>query len=161
MVNPSKRKGDEMEWALLAWAGRFLADVGSPLTVERTRAGYERDHGDLHVLTPDRVLLAAWQAKNRREWSISAWVDQTAWQAQQARARFGALFVKRPRVADPGRTFAIMPATEYLRLLVTLDRAEHERGTALDALYAAEAQRCRCERLPELSLSVAHCEVHP
>lgn len=132
MSNPSKAKGDRFEWDTIGWAEGFLAEVGSPLRVERTRAGYQRDWGDILVQRPDDTILSTLQLKNRREWNISAWTDQTVRQQTAVRARFGALFVKRPRVLDPGRTFAIMPANEYLRLLVQLDRAEREL-TALDA----------------------------
>lgn len=145
MANPSRDKGNAYEWDLVNWAARFLGDVASPLAVERTRAGYQRDWGDVLVLAPDRSVLATWQAKNRREWNLSAWVDQMVRQQAAVRARFGALLVKRSRVGDVGRSYAILPANEYVRLLA--------------ALYAAESQRCRCERLTELALGGARTGV--
>lgn len=141
MVNPSKRKGDSFEWALIAAAQApdgALAEVG--LCVERTRAGYERDYGDVHVLTPDRQLLAALQAKNRREWKISAWLDDAEWQAHRARARWGVLIVKRPRVADVGRSLAVTSVAAHLRLLASLHEAERRARVAEETLAALRAQ---------------------
>ena len=138
MSNPSKEKGDRFEWDTIKWAEQFLADVASLLTVERTRAGYERDYGDLLVRTPDDRTLAALQLKNRREWNISAWCDAAQWQGERARARFAALLVKRTRVADCGRAYAIMPANVYLRLLALLYEAERDRDAARAELTMTE-----------------------
>ena len=122
MVNPSKIKGDRFEWDLVNDATVALVPAG--LEIERTKAGSERDLGDLHIRTPDRRVLAACQAKNRRERKWSAWTDDALRQAQRARARFGVLFVKRIGVASVLRSYAIMPIAEYLRLLVALHTAE-------------------------------------
>ena len=132
MSNPNKRRGDEYECAVCAFAAEHLDETG--LSVKRTRAGYERDYGDLHVLTPDRALLAVVQAKNRREMRLAGWTDATMAQAHAARARFGALAVKRPRVADVGRSYAVMPLDTYLRLLGSLHLAETAAGIHLVAL---------------------------
>lgn len=138
MANPQKRKGDAYEWDTIAWAERFLSDVASVLTIERTRAGYERDYGDLLVRTPDDRTLATLQLKNRREFKIGPWCNDAQWQGERARARFAALFVKRTRVADPGQAFAIMPANVYLRLLAQLYAAERDRDAALAELTMGE-----------------------
>lgn len=132
MSNPNKRRGDEYEWAVCAFAAEHLDETG--LSVKRTRAGYERDHGDMHVLTPDRALLAVVQAKNRREMKLAEWTDAMTVQAHAARARFGALVLKRPRVADVGRSYAVMPLDAYLRLLGSLYLAETAAGVHLVAL---------------------------
>lgn len=122
MVNPSKIKGDVFEWNLVNAATTVLEPTD--LEIERTKAGSERDLGDLHIRTPDRAVLAACQAKNRRERKWSAWMEDAGRQAERARARFGALIVKRIGVADVLRSYAIMPVGEFLRLLIALHAAE-------------------------------------
>lgn len=125
MSNPSKRKGDEFEWDLVALANDpdgVLHAAG--LTVERTRAGYERDEGDLLVLTPDRQRLATIQAKNRRERKWSEWLAATERQGVAARARFAALIVKRNGIGDVGRSYVISTVAAYLDLLAALRAAE-------------------------------------
>jgi hypothetical protein len=131
MVNPSKRKGDCFEWDLVALGedpAGVLAAAG--LTVERTRAGYERDEGDLLVLTPDRQRLATLQAKNRRERKWSEWLADTERQGISARARFAALIVKRNGIGDVGRSYAITTVAAHLSLLAALHTAERARDEA-------------------------------
>jgi hypothetical protein len=139
--NPNKAKGDEFERDLRALANDpagVLAEVG--LTVERTRAGYERDEGDLLVLTADRQRLATLQAKNRRERKWSEWLAATEAQGITARARFAALIVKRNGIGDVGRSYAITTAHAHLRLLATLHEAETRARVAEELLAALREQ---------------------
>lgn len=142
MVNPSKIKGDEFERDLRALASEpegALAEAG--LTVERTRAGYERDHGDLHVLTADRQLLLTIQAKNRRERKWSEWLAATERQRIAARARFAALIVKRNGIGDVGRSYVISTVTGYLDLLASLHQAERELAEARRLIRTMAAEQ--------------------
>lgn len=127
MVNPSKAKGDQFEWDLIKVAEEVLAD--SVLTVERTRAGYARDYGDILIKLPDDQILGTIQAKNRKERKWHEWLEDTLRQAINVRARFSALIVKRIGIRDAGRSFAIMPADQWLRLLATLAERERELAT--------------------------------
>ncbi len=149
VTNPSKAKGDNYERDVRVVSNDpdgALATVG--LTMARTRAGYERDHGDLHVLTPDRQLVAACQAKNRREWRISAWLDQTITQAHRARAHWAVLIVKRPRVPDPLRSFAIMELAGWLRMVAALHDAQTRARVAEETLAALREQGVQIPRQP-------------
>ncbi len=149
MSNPSKRKGDQFEWDLLALANDpsgLLVPVG--LSVERTRAGYERDEGDLHVLTADRQRLATFQAKNRRERKWSEWLADTIRQGVTARARFAALIVKRNGIGDVGQSYAITTARTHLRLLASLHEAETRARIAEGQLAAPREQGVRLPTLP-------------
>lgn len=131
MANPSRDKGNAFEWALRTLANDpegTLHEAG--LTVERTRAGYERDEGDLLVLTPDRQRLATIQAKNRRERKWSQWLAATERQGVTARARFAALIVKRNGIGDVGRSYVISTVAAYFDLLAALHTAERERDEA-------------------------------
>jgi len=126
MANPQKDKGDAFEWALIKVAKEVVAETA--LTVERTRAGYQRDYGDILIKLPDDQILATVQAKNRREHKWGMWLEDTLRQAINVRARFSALIVKRNGIRDVGRSLAIMPADQWFRLLATL--AERERELA-------------------------------
>ena len=144
MVSPSKEKGDRFEWDTIKVANDpegALAQAG--LTVERTRAGYERDHGDLLVLTADRQRLATLQLKNRRERKWSEWLAATERQGIAARARFAALIVKRNGIADIGRSYVIGTVAGYLRLLATLHEAERRARVAEECLAALREQGVR------------------
>jgi hypothetical protein len=159
VTNPSKAKGDNYERDVRVVSNDpdgALATVG--LTMARTRAGYERDHGDLHVLTPDRQLVAACQAKNRREWRISAWLDQTITQAHRARAHWAVLIVKRPRVPDPLRSFAIMELAGWLRMVAALHEAERRARVAEETLAALREQGVQIPRQPRLPAGLTASE---
>jgi hypothetical protein len=149
MSNPNKRKGDQFEWDLIALGedpAGVLHEAG--LTVERTRAGYERDEGDLHVLTSDRQRLATLQAKNRRERKWSEWLADTERQGVAARARFAALIVKRNGIGDVGRSYAITTVHAHLRLLATLHEAETRARVAEQTLAALREQGIQIPTLP-------------
>lgn len=144
MSNPSKAKGDQFEWDLLKVAndpnGRLIESL---LIVERTRAGYERDEGDLLVLTPGRQRLATLQAKNRRERKWSEWLAATERQRATARARFAALIVKRNGIGDVGRSYAIQTVAQYFDLLAALYAADRRARIAEETLAALRAEGVR------------------
>jgi hypothetical protein len=150
MTNASKAKGDQFEWDTIKVANDpdgVLAEVG--LIVERTRAGYQRDEGDLLVLTPDRQRLATLQLKNRRERKWSEWLAATELQGVAARARFAALVVKRNGIADVGRSYTITTVHAHLRLLATLHEAETRARVAEETLAALREQGVEIPTLPQ------------
>lgn len=152
MSNPSKRKGDEFEWALVTLGENPEGDlVEAGLTVERTKAGYEREEGDILVLTPDRQRLATLQAKNRRERKWSEWLGDTERQRGTARARFAALIVKRNGIGDVGRSYAITTVRAHLSLLATLHQAETRARLAEEQLAALREQGVRVPTMRDQS----------
>jgi hypothetical protein len=106
MVNPQKVKGDRWEREVRDYA----SEHGFPGT-EKTRAGYERDRGDLH-LAPGLIA----QAKNHARINLPEWLAQLAEQVDNAAAEHGFLVVKRRGVADPGRGYAVQELSAHLRL---------------------------------------------
>jgi hypothetical protein len=144
MSNPSKAKGDQFEWDLIALGNAEDGALhGAGLSVERTRAGYERDHGDILVLTADDQRLATLQAKNRRERKWSEWLAATEQQGSAARARFAALIVQRNGIGDVGRSYAITTVREHLRLLAALHAAEVRARVAEELCAALREQGIR------------------
>ena len=107
MTNANKAKGDRAERA----ARDFYRANGFPGT-ERTRAGYARDHGDLH-LAPGAIA----QVKDCRTLRWQEWLSGLAEQKADARADAAWLVVKRPGQGDPGEWLAVMTVAEHARLL--------------------------------------------
>jgi hypothetical protein len=115
VTSSQKRKGDSFECAI-----RDHLDA-SGFDVERTRAGYERDYGDLHIMEPDEVeprrASVIIQAKNHRAHALGEWLTATALQREHAGARHGVLVVKRRGVGAPGRQYAVLELDDLLALL--------------------------------------------
>jgi hypothetical protein len=109
MSNPNKAKGDAFERAVQD----YLQANGFPWT-EKTRAGYARDHGDLH-LVPGPAVIG--QAKNHARITLAEWLRELAEQIEYAGADHGFLAVKRRGVGDPGRSYAVMELSALVRLL--------------------------------------------
>ena len=111
MSNPNKVRGDVFERVLRD----HLAETG--FTVARTRAGYERDHGDIHVLGDGHGPTVIVQAKNQRAHALGEWLAGTVLQRDQAGARHGVLVVKRRGIGAAGRQYAVMELDDLLALL--------------------------------------------
>ena len=127
-MHPSKVKGRRHELATVAALTELLAGTG--LLVERTRDGYERDGGDLHILTPDRVVLFVVQCKDVivKDWRLPEWLRDLATQCGIAHTARGFLAVKRPRVLDAASAYAVCDVAAMAALV-----AELHRLRALDA----------------------------
>lgn len=92
MPNANKRRGD--------WAERVTQDVLQELGFpwcQKTRAGYQRDLGDLH-LVPGQMVIA--QVKNVRTPLWSSWLDDLHEQMANAEADHGFLVWKRSGVGE-------------------------------------------------------------
>jgi hypothetical protein len=109
LPNRNKEKGDRGERAALK------AALDSGHDAKRTRAGYERDAGDLHLFTPSGKVVA--QVKDCKAYSWPAWFEQLDAQIAEAEAVTGFLWVKRPGMGDAGEWLAVMPAKHMLKLL--------------------------------------------
>jgi len=108
-VNRNKAKGDRAEMA----ARDFFRLNGFPGT-ERTRAGYTRDFGDLH-LSPGALV----QVKDCQVLRWSEWFTDLEEQIDGHGADVGFLMVKRPRMgpAQVGQWLAVMPVDRMTRLV--------------------------------------------
>ncbi len=119
-MHPSKVKGRRHELATVATLTELLAGTG--LLVERTRDGYERDGGDLHILTPDRTVLFVVQCKDVivKDWRLPEWLRDLAEQSATAHAARGFLSVKRPRVLDAAQAYAVCDLAAMAALVAEL-----------------------------------------
>ena len=109
MTNSNKRRGDWAERVVQAVFRRY----GFPWT-EKTRAGYERDLGDLH-LVPARAVIV--QVKNVRAPRWLEWLADLEEQKTNAGADV-ALLVWKPGGLGETR------ADEWLSVMRTRDMAE-------------------------------------
>lgn len=113
MTNSNKRRGDDFERS----QRDYYRLVGFP-HAERTRAGYERDGGDIHL---DPVVGVApgviAQAKNWGATNWTQWIHDLRLQVVAAHADVGFLAVKRRGVGEAGEQLAVMPMWEFLHLL--------------------------------------------
>ncbi|MEU2002029.1 hypothetical protein ACH47B_13140 [Rhodococcus sp. NPDC019627] len=113
MANRMKAKGDRYERDLREW----LRGNGFP-GCERTKAGYERDAGDLHL---DPVLgvgpAVICQAKDVKTPLWSEWLEGLDEQIGEARAEVGFLSVKRSRPGKKPLNLFVMPLEGGVELL--------------------------------------------
>ncbi len=105
MPNPQKNKGSAYE--------RLIRDYlnANGFSVDRTRAGWADDRGDLHG-----VSGFTWECKNHKSMALSTWVGELLVECSNARTDLGAVVHKRRGVTDPGEQYATLP----LRMLVQL-----------------------------------------
>lgn len=121
MVSANKKKGDFAEMVVRD----TLRKLGFPWT-ERTRAGYERDTADLHLL-PQRLVVA--QVKNVRTPRWMEWMADLEEQKINAGADVAFLVWKPYGVGETrsGEWLSVMRLQDYTELL---RRAGY--GTELD-----------------------------
>lgn len=107
MPNRMKEKGDRAEREAVATFHRN----GFP-AAERTRAGYFRDAGDIH-LTPGVIS----QVKDRKQYAWPEWLQQLADQKTEANADHAFLMVKRPGFGQGEQWLGVMPVEDLLNLI--------------------------------------------
>jgi hypothetical protein len=115
MTNPNKVKGDVFERAVRDHAEK------RGLRAEKTRAGYARDAGDVHILADMGGVLATLQAKNHRTWCLPEWLRALTEQRTEAKAQTAALVIKRRGTGDPGQSYVVLPYDDYLDLLLATE----------------------------------------
>lgn len=111
MAHPNKLKGDRWERAARDYC------LAEGFDADRTRAGYERDHGDIHLAATPAGPQVILQAKNEARIDLASYVRDTEAQRVAAGAEHGAAVVKRRGVGDPGSSYVVMTLDDYLRLL--------------------------------------------
>lgn len=144
MTNANKVKGDAFELSIT----RYLVSRG--LDAVRTRAGYERDYGDVHIR---RSAMSVWpsailQAKNHRAWKLAEWMRALPAQVAEAKALHGALVVKRPGVSAPGAQYVVMELDAWLDLLRQAGLSEVDECRARHCPPLGHVQECSGWVLP-------------
>lgn len=117
MSNPSKQKGTSFETAEV----RYFNERGLPC--ERRALHGNTDKGDVSGI-PDWTL----EMKNRRALDIGGAIDEARIEARNARTRWYAAIVKRPRKGDPGEAIAAMPVSLLVDLILELKATQQRIG---------------------------------
>lgn len=111
MSHPNKRKGDRFEIAVRDHCR------GAGFDADRTRAGYARDRGDIHLAATAAGPQVIVQCKNTARLDLASFLRDVADQRTDAGARHGFAVVKRRGVGDVGRSYAVMELDDLLVLL--------------------------------------------
>lgn len=126
MSTPSKDKGDRAEVALVTYLQAWWPNV------RRTKAGGEKDLGDLSGLTDRDGDVWAVQVADRN-WRAFSEIEVKARETAQQAERLGApcwvMICKRPGCKDPGRWWAWMEAGTLFDLIGTFNADGRTRGT--------------------------------
>lgn len=115
MPNAAKDKGDRFERFVLN-----AAHMKGFLSARRTRAGYERDGGDIHLVRTRSGPEVIIQCKDVVTPNWSEWLDQMTEQEAESGAKWSFLAWKRRR---PGGKTPIMLAVMPLDRMLDLYRA--------------------------------------
>lgn len=102
-----RRKGANYEREVVTW----LQANGLPY-VERRIAGMSDDRGDI-TGWPGVCI----ECKSHKEINLAGWLDQLGAERVQCGARVAVLVVKRRRVVDVGRHYAVMEVQQWLELM--------------------------------------------
>ena len=101
----SRRRGHQFERDLAVW----LRSKGVRAQTARELSGGMQAGSDLITDLPVTCEL-----KNHAKWDVSAWLAQAR---RDAAGDPAALFIKRRGTADPGESYVIMQADEFVALV--------------------------------------------
>jgi hypothetical protein len=104
--NPAKRKGDSFERLIV----EYLRSEG--YTVDRTRAGWSDDRGDIHGI--EGVVL---ECKNHKTLAIPAWLEELRIEMVNAGCDMGAVVHKRRGSQEGADQYATLPLRLFVQLL--------------------------------------------
>jgi hypothetical protein len=106
MTNPAKRKGDAYERLIV----EYLRSEG--FTVDRTRAGWSDDRGDIHGI--GGLVL---ECKNHKTLRLSGWLEELSVEMANAGVNMGAVIHKRSGSQEGGEQYATLPLRLFVKLL--------------------------------------------
>jgi len=106
MTNPAKRKGDGFERSIV----EYLRSEG--FTVDRTRAGWSDDRGDIHGI--EGLVL---ECKNHKTLAIPAWLEELRIEMANARCDMGVVVHKRRGSQAGGEQYATLPFWLFVKLI--------------------------------------------
>ena len=111
MVNPQKQKGSSYERSIV----NYLRDMD--FRVDRTRAGWTDDRGDIHGVTSARGEPFTFECKNHRKDGLPGWIKELQTEITNAGGMVGAVIHKKHGTTDPGEQYATMPLSMLVQLL--------------------------------------------
>ena len=111
MPNPAKNKGSLYERSIVA----FLRECG--FRVDRTRAGWADDRGDVHGISNADGRPFVVECKNHRTTNLAGWVSELRTECANAGAEIGAVVHKRIGVTSGSDQYATLPLGMLVQLL--------------------------------------------
>jgi hypothetical protein len=106
VTNPQKAKGSAYERLIV----NYLREHG--FRVDRTRAGWADDKGDIHGITG-----FTWECKNHRSINLSGWIRELLVECKNAGTKLGAVIHKKRGSTNPGEQYATLPLEMLVQLL--------------------------------------------
>jgi len=112
MSNPQKQKGSAYERTIV----RYLTLQG--FDVERTRAGWADDRGDVHGISHPVLGNFTIECKNQKTMALSGWLTELERERKANGGGLGAVVHKRQRVSEGEDQYATLPLWMLVQLLV-------------------------------------------
>lgn len=110
MTNPNKNKGDAYERSIVD----YLRDSG--FGVDRTRAGWADDRGDIHGISRESVPFT-FECKNHRRDNLPGWIKELHVEVANNGGVLGAVIHKRHGTTVASAQYATLPLGMLVRLL--------------------------------------------
>lgn len=111
MANPQKAKGSAYERSIVT----YLRDMG--FAVDRTRAGWADDRGDIHGVTSPAGQPFVFECKNHKGLALAAWVGELQAEIDNAGGVAGVVVHKKRGTTDPADQYATLPLWMVVKLL--------------------------------------------
>jgi hypothetical protein len=111
VTNPQKQKGSAYERSIVT----FLRERG--YSVDRTRAGWTDDRGDVHGIHHPELGPFTIECKNHRAMALAGWLQELDREIAANNGTLGAVVHKRKGVADAADQYATLPFGMLVQLL--------------------------------------------
>lgn len=111
MPNPQKNKGSAYERSIV----NYLRECG--FAVDRTRAGWTDDRGDIHGVQSPTGSPFTFECKNHRRDNLSGWIKELYVEVENAGGEIGAVIHKKVGTTEGGEQYATLPLSMLVSLL--------------------------------------------
>lgn len=111
MTNPQKTKGSAYERTIVDYLRR------SGFRVDRTRAGWTDDRGDVHGVTSPKNQPFTIECKNHARLNLAGWIGELYTEIHNAGGVAGVLVHKKRGTTDPAEQYATLPFGMLVQLL--------------------------------------------
>ena len=110
-MNPQKAKGSAYERSIV----NYLREAG--FNVDRTRAGWSDDRGDVHGLSSPIGTPFVIECKNHTRLNLSGWISELLTEIGNAGGVAGVLVHKKRGTTDAADQYATLPFGMLVQLL--------------------------------------------
>lgn len=111
MSNPRKEKGSAYERSIV----KYLRDCG--FTVDRTRAGWSDDRGDIHGVSDANGKPFTFECKNHRRDNLPGWIVELEREIANAGGNLGVVVHKKHGTTNPEEQYATLPLGMLVQLI--------------------------------------------